>query len=1274
MSQTKAALEALDLAHMEYKQHVKLLQKALSATVKNERSITNKMSTLSNALREINASYTAWSSKSGLSDEDLASSTEKYNTKWLEDIWEEVDDFQDQVDQYLESEHPTPVLPTDHQLETTKGQFESLSLDINSRIEVLLSKTLPTTQTLNTASLDVYDGLFTEMHRLFTTDLQLLMDKLCDLDPTHAVEHSKQLEQYKRSHHSNIMKIRTQLADQRNTTTTSTSAPTRSQTKSIEMEKSKAPSFSGDTLDYPEFKRGWQKVPGIHWDDANQVEQIKYKVNAETRQLISRCNTMEEVWMVLDDEFAKEEEVVNAVDAKLQSLRIIECTVPEYIVKLRNYLPTLETALKSVNGFEHLSAPTRVEFLVSKFDQITLKDWDYYKAHNTGSTYERFTAFLQDQYDACRSAIARSKVAALTPIQLHQKGSVNLTASAANDCRRCLKWISRDSPYTCPACGRGSPANEKIHHCLEHCGVYVSMSVKERSDCVEQAKWCPIHMIGTHTYADCNMKTDSRYICGINGCTKHHHPSLHGSTSPFIASVYSTHSNCIPAPNSGNILLSMQTVSMNEDTANFLFDNCATCSLITEPAAKRLNLVGESLVLELTTVTSTVQINSVLYRIPFKDTNNETHIVKVWQVEKISEFSDEVDISTVKHLFSSHIQQNWESIALRPTGAIDILLGSDCLGLHPVDLEIRSNMRILSSSIDSSMILVGSHPSITSAGLKFTDEASTIMYCNSYASVNRISVRPICEYFEKDDMGIQPPRRCGNCRNCKDCSFMGHFLSQKEQYESQVIESKINYDQSSGQFIVAYPFTADPKILPNNRVQVIKIAEREEKRLTQNGYLDAFNQEFQKMQTLGALEKISDQELAMWGGAKHYVSLHPVINLDSATTPFRLTTNSSLSNRNGLSLNSILMKGHDTLSDQWDVVLRWRTYETALCTDVTKAYYSMRTGEVEKFVRLVVWRDGDRNQPWSTYGFRTVSFGDKPAASFLEIAIRRTAEKNKDIDPVAAIRIRDDRYVDDMPTGGTPDEVARFKGKEDENLRCDGTIPTILSKGSLFLKVMVSSGDSDQQKIAKLGGKILGTEWNPTSDQLFYNFTVTLVSKDKSLLPITTNNFSTFDHSLLTPSNLLHIINKLYDLTGLIALMTIKLRIGFRRLFKSHPTLEWNTLLPPGPDKDHWLGLIHLLVQSDSVSFNRCIKPSNTVGACELITFFDGSDDAFASVIYIRWELADGSIFVTLLCSKARVTPLKRISTPRSELNGAVVAARLTLSAVRSVWSRLVHR
>lgn len=65
-----------------------------------------------------------------------------------------------------------------------------------------------------------------------------------------------------------------------------------------------------------------------------------------------------------------------------------------------------------------------------------------------------------------------------------------------------------------------------------------------------------------------------------------------------------------------------------------------------------------------------------------------------------------------------------------------------------------------------------------------------------------------------------------------------------------------------------------------------------------------------------------------------------------------------------------------------------------------------------------------------TFAFLTVSFGDGPAASFLEIAIRRTSKMNQAVDPVAKARIRDDPYVHDISTGGTPEEVAHFKGNE----------------------------------------------------------------------------------------------------------------------------------------------------------------------------------------------------------------------------------------------------
>ena len=126
------------------------------------------------------------------------------------------------------------------------------------------------------------------------------------------------------------------------------------------MEKCKAPSFTGRTIEYPEFKRSWCKVVGTRWDDDNQLEQMKRKVDMHTRKIIQRCNDMTEVWAELDKEYGQEQEVVNAVDAELKLIIAEECTTDEFIVKLRNFLPGLEDALKSVDGLEHLQTPSVV--------------------------------------------------------------------------------------------------------------------------------------------------------------------------------------------------------------------------------------------------------------------------------------------------------------------------------------------------------------------------------------------------------------------------------------------------------------------------------------------------------------------------------------------------------------------------------------------------------------------------------------------------------------------------------------------------------------------------------------------------------------------------------------------------------------------------------------------------------------------------------------------------------------------------------------------------
>ena len=67
------------------------------------------------------------------------------------------------------------------------------------------------------------------------------------------------------------------------------------------------------------------------------------------------------------------------------------------------------------------------------------------------------------------------------------------------------------------------------------------------------------------------------------------------------------------------------------------------------------------------------------------------------------------------------------------------------------------------------------------------------------------------------------------------------MLSQQEQYEYQIMESKVRYDSPTQSFVVNYPFTEDPSILSDNKDQGTKIHQRLEKKLMKNQSLDAFN-------------------------------------------------------------------------------------------------------------------------------------------------------------------------------------------------------------------------------------------------------------------------------------------------------------------------------------------------------------------------------------------------------------------------------------------------
>ena len=581
----------------------------------------------------------------------------------------------------------------------------------------------------------------------------------------------------------------------------------------------------------------------------------------------------------------------------------------------------------------------------------------------------------------------------------------------------------------------------------------------------------------------------------------------------------------------------------------------------------------------------------------------------------------------------------------------------------------------------------GGHKDIRTEKLKFDSTVGAIRQGN-FVKVNRVTVmytqerdfKPMeyswgCAMLQEKDflaaegLGVEAPRRCRSCTGCKECSFRGRQMSQREAAEYKLIEEGIVFDDKVGRFRVTYPFIDDPRKLTNNYRQVVKIAESEEKKLFKENLTETANKLFDKMIDVGAVTELTEAEMRMWNGPVHYVSIQHVIDPSSVTTPLRLVTNSSLADpRTGISLNSILAKGPKVLNDMFEILIRFRIYQRGLISDVSKAYYMLLTGELEKHVRRVVWRYGKTGERWRIFAFLTVSMGDRPAACLMEVAVKLTVLIFGHIDLVAASRLNKDRFVDDITTGGTQAEVDRFKGEENmETLACDGTVSQIMSKTNLNLKAVAVSGEKDGEKLKKLGESVLGMGFSTEKDALFVKFRANTSAKRRGAHTgpdWAEDSLGGLEDTELTMRLSMGVANCQYDPLGLGCPLVIRLKVAIREMYRQK--LTYDMVLPSSLQK-LFKDLIRLVVEAGKLEFRRCTRPVDAVGRCVMICYFDGSDEAFSAVIYLRWELSRGGYQASLLVAKAKVSEMWSKSTVRVEMNGAVSVMRLAYRAIKSL-------
>ncbi|XP_049294150.1 uncharacterized protein LOC125769458 [Anopheles funestus] len=275
------------------------------------------------------------------------------------------------------------------------------------------------------------------------------------------------------------------------------------------------------------------------------------------------------------------------------------------------------------------------------------------------------------------------------------------------------------------------------------------------------------------------------------------------------------------------------------------------------------------------------------------------------------------------------------------------------------------------------------------------------------------------------------------------------------------------------------------------------------------------------------------------------------------------------------------------------------------------------------------------------FELNTVTYGLSPSSFLATRTLLQLADDEGAHYLNAQAALKRNFYVDDLIGGANTVE---------DTFRLRQELSDLLAKGGFELRKWTSnhlgvlsglSADqigtlSSLQFIPNETVKTLGISWKPESDELCFDSNVCVESTSS------------------TKRSILSCIAKMYDPLGLIAPVLVRAKLLMQELWllKSgwdDPVPEqiynkWTTI------SDEWQSL------STYKTNRHVLLPNSQV---ELHTFTDASEAAYGACIYARCKNAEGEIRISLLASKSRVAPLKRVTLPRLELNAAVLGAHL---------------
>ncbi|XP_055615070.1 uncharacterized protein LOC129761373 [Toxorhynchites rutilus septentrionalis] len=427
----------------------------------------------------------------------------------------------------------------------------------------------------------------------------------------------------------------------------------------------------------------------------------------------------------------------------------------------------------------------------------------------------------------------------------------------------------------------------------------------------------------------------------------------------------------------------------------------------------------------------------------------------------------------------------------------------------------------------------------------------------------------------------------------------------------------------------------------------------------------AFTYKLAEYQTKGYVRKVNPEELVHKQGQTRCLPTFPVIN-PNKPGKIRVVWDAAAS-VHGVCLNSVLLTGPDMMTSLVSVLLQFREHRIAICGDIREMFLQIGIRPTDQFYQLFLWWDDTEQQEPSTFVVEVMIFGARSSPTTAQFVKNHNAQRFEAEYPAAAVAIINNHYVDDMLASTETEEEAIELAKAVKFIHAQGgfEIRNWTSNSCRVLKAL--NEEPTEEKNLNLSAEmatenVLGMWWNTSTD--CFMFKICYRRFDAAL----------FDGSRApTKRELLRIIMTVFDPLGLISHFLMILKVTLQEVWRIG--LKWDEQIT-GKQFESWKSWVKLLPKLEDIQIPRCFHHATSIAdqtRIQMHTFVDAGENGMAAVVYLRFE-EDGLVECVLVVAKTRVTPLRYLSIPRSELQAAVIGTRLANTVIKSLSLRISQR